>query len=187
MKALDRIPTGYHRHVNGGGLVADTATVPDSVFIDGYTTIGNRAKIGDGATIGDDAKIGDGAFVENDLEIAPGLEIAAHAYVADSTGRNRAPVIADIDRTILDAINESGHSLDMAIWHHVSCGTTHCRGGWAITLAGEAGAKLGSAMGSEGAARAIYAASSPGWTLPNFFASNEDALADMQMRAEASR
>ena len=53
----------------------------------------------------------------------------------------------------------------MSQWH---CGMTHCRGGTAIHLAGDAGAKLESVFGSEVAASMIYEAST-GTPAPNFF------------------
>ncbi len=88
------------------------------------------------------------------------------------------PVIHAIDRRILCAI-EAGGVLDMSRWH--GCGTTHCRAGWAITLAGEAGAQLESEHGPNRAGRMIYRASA-GYA-PHFFASNEAAMQDIRERA----
>jgi len=92
------------------------------------------------------------------------------------------PVVPHIDAAILRAI-ENGGQLDMSTWHR--CETTHCRAGWAITLAGAAGAALEFAMGSAGAGALIYAASRPGKPVPNFYADNEMALADLREGAEA--
>ena len=94
------------------------------------------------------------------------------------------PVIASIDAAILAAIEAPGHALDMKMWH--TCGTTHCRAGWAITLAGEAGAALERAIGSAAAGTLIYAASRPNQPVPDFYASNEDALADLRACADAA-
>jgi hypothetical protein len=89
------------------------------------------------------------------------------------------PVIEQIDAKILAAI-EAGGTLQMSCWHDDSCGTTHCRAGWAITIAGEAGKKLEDKYGPGPAGALIYAASRPGVPVPNFYASNEVALADIR-------
>jgi Pentapeptide repeats (8 copies) len=91
-----------------------------------------------------------------------------------------APAIPALDSKIIAAI-EAGGKLDMSSWH--KCKTTHCRAGWAITLAGEAGAKLEAEYGSAGAGALIYAASYPEQRIPIFYASDEDALADIKARA----
>jgi hypothetical protein len=85
-----------------------------------------------------------------------------------------------LDSKILAAI-ESGGKLNMNKWH--TCKTTHCRAGWAITIAGDAGAELEKKLGSAGAGALIYAASYPGQSIPNFYANDEDALADIKARA----
>ena len=91
------------------------------------------------------------------------------------------PVIGDIDAAILAAIGEDASGLEMKDWH---CGTTHCRAGWPVKLAGEAGAKLERRFGTGAAGALIYAASRPGMPVPNFFATNADALADLRKCAE---
>jgi hypothetical protein len=60
------------------------------------------------------------------------------------------------------------------------CGTTHCRAGWAIHLAGREGYDLERRTSSYLAGRLIYEASRPGVACPNFFAPNEDAMADLR-------
>jgi hypothetical protein len=69
-------------------------------------------------------------------------------------------------------------------WH--TCETTHCRAGWAIHLAGVAGKVLEHCCGSNVAGALIHIASSPALEgkVPNFFASNEAALADIRRLAE---
>ena len=88
------------------------------------------------------------------------------------------PVVENLDSKILEAISSGGGTLDMGNWH--SCETTHCRAGWAIHLAGAAGYKLESDMGDDPqrAGRAIYRASTG--RVPHFFATNEQALADIK-------
>ena len=70
-------------------------------------------------------------------------------------------------------------------WH--TCETTHCRAGWAIALAGDAGAALEKTLGSGGAGALIYAKAYPDLRIPNFYTSNELALEDIRSRAEMDK
>jgi hypothetical protein len=69
----------------------------------------------------------------------------------------------------------------MSDWH--ICETTHCRAGWAITLAGQAGLILQYIYGASAAGAMIYAASYPELPVPDFYCSDEEAMADMKARA----
>ena len=88
------------------------------------------------------------------------------------------PVVADLDARMLAAVEASPDALEMARWH--TCETTHCRAGWAITLAGVAGRELEARIGSSAAGALIYVASTGRGQVPNWYASNEDALADIR-------
>jgi hypothetical protein len=94
------------------------------------------------------------------------------------------PIIQNIHQTVFSAVSVPG-LLNMDSWH---CGTTHCRAGWVITLAGEEGKALEDKIGTSAAAMAIYMASDiDRWKterLPNFFCNNEESLADMKRMAE---
>lgn len=91
------------------------------------------------------------------------------------------PEVPHIDATIFRAI-QSGGGLEMRDWH--TCKTTHCRAGWAITLAGKAGALLEDSMSSYMAGRLIYEASRPDLPCPSFFGDNEKAMEDIRACAE---
>jgi len=105
---------------------------------------------------------------------------------ADLTGAhlrgNEIPIVPDLDAAIHAQVYGAGApgTLDMASWH--TCETTHCRAGWAIHLAGEAGRKLENVIGSCAAGALIYHASTG--RVPDFFASSSDALADICKLAE---
>ncbi len=86
------------------------------------------------------------------------------------------PVVEDLDKKILEMVTVGGGTLEMESWHR--CETTHCRAGWAITLAGPAGHQLELQHGPQRAGAMIYRASTG--TVPHFFASNEDALEDLR-------
>jgi hypothetical protein len=94
------------------------------------------------------------------------------------------PSVPLIDAAILTAIEQPGNALNMHDWH--TCKTTHCRAGWAIVLAGEAGQALEDKFGPAVAGALIYAASGS-HPVPDFGATNKDALADMRARARASK
>ncbi len=89
-----------------------------------------------------------------------------------------APIIPNIDAAILAAVESAGCGLDMESWH--TCETTHCRAGWAIHLAGRPGKILEDRIGPSPAGALIYAASRPNQPIPDFYASNEEYLADLR-------
>lgn len=92
------------------------------------------------------------------------------------------PKIRNIHQRVYEAASPAG-ALNMSAWH--SCDTTHCRAGWVTHLCGDAGAALEWAMGTPGAAAMIYLASDPNLErIPNFYAGNDAALADMMRLAD---
>jgi hypothetical protein len=95
-------------------------------------------------------------------------------------GAPPAPVIANIHTKMLEAVSQPS-ALDMGTWH---CGTTHCRAGWAVTLAGEEGKALEEFFGTEQAAMQIYKASGSPINPARFYDDNASAMADMKRLAE---
>jgi hypothetical protein len=79
------------------------------------------------------------------------------------------PIVPHIDAAILSAVEG-----DQAR------GTTHCRAGWAVVIAGERGLALEKEVGPHRAGTLIYRASRPGKPAPHFFATTERALADLR-------
>jgi hypothetical protein len=96
------------------------------------------------------------------------------------------PIIPDIHKAVYAAASRP-EALRMGNVH--TCENTHCRFGWVITLAGEAGRKLEEFFNWELAAMKIYDASVPGYkiTPARAYDSNAEALADMKRLAEDSR
>jgi uncharacterized protein YjbI with pentapeptide repeats len=93
------------------------------------------------------------------------------------------PKIENIHQAVYAAASKEG-CLNMNTWH--SCETTHCRAGWVVHLAGEAGAALEFGMGTPAAAAMIYLKSDPKLEkIPNFYCTNDEALADMKRLAKA--
>lgn len=71
----------------------------------------------------------------------------------------------------------------MGNWH--TCSTTHCRAGWVVTIAGEAGKQLEAETSTLFAAMQIYHRSSNIRVSPvRFYEDNKTALADIQRCAD---
>lgn len=95
---------------------------------------------------------------------------------------DRLTAIPNLDAKILNAVEiEKKWTLEMGDWHGSNaCGTTHCRGGSAVILH-PIGRELEAVFGNWLAADVIYQKSTG--RMPNFFASNEDAMADIRQSA----
>jgi hypothetical protein len=135
-----------------------------------------------------------GAYLEDAIDLPAGIAATSPAepYKPARTAadfKERAeryrqlhpqiPVVEALDRKILDVITSGGGALEMGGWH--TCETTHCRAGWAIHLAGEAGYALEKEHGPERAGAMIYRASTG--RVPHFYARNDSALEDIKARA----
>ena len=96
------------------------------------------------------------------------------------------PIVPNLHSHILESL-DAGGKLDMGGWH--ICETTHCRAGWAIHLAGQAGYDLEDKIGSCAAGALISVASCPqlDGKVPDFYASDQDALSDIRRLAELEK
>jgi hypothetical protein len=101
----------------------------------------------------------------------------------EARGPPPIPTIPDIHKAVYAAAS-APKALNMREWH--ACQNTHCRAGWAVTLAGEAGKKLEQFYNTPLAAMLIYDASDPIFKINpgRFFDANTEALADMKRLAE---
>jgi hypothetical protein len=96
------------------------------------------------------------------------------------------PFIENIHQTVYAAASVPPEALNMSTRH--TCETTHCRAGWVVTLAGAAGAAMEYCLGTAAAAALIYVKSDPKIEeIPNFYASNDEALADMKRLADLEK
>lgn len=68
-----------------------------------------------------------------------------------------------------------------------SCGTAHCRAGWATTLAGKKGLELEAEYDAPTAAALIYIKSRPDEPVPDFYCDNDEALDDIKACARRQR
>jgi hypothetical protein len=107
------------------------------------------------------------------------------AKTGEGTIMGNYPTLENIHQRVLEAASPTG-ALEMGDWH--TCDTTHCRGGWAVHLAGEQGKKLEQATSTLFAAMMIYKASSKIKVAPTkFFLNNEESMADMKRCAEEEK
>ena len=99
------------------------------------------------------------------------------------SGPPPVPVIEGIHALVLAAAS-APEALDMSDWH--TCNTTHCRAGWVVHLAGDAGYALERFHNTPLAAQLIYKASNPDLPVPptRFYENNDEALADMRRLAD---
>ena len=93
------------------------------------------------------------------------------------------PKIEDIHAKIFEAVSQP-NALHMGSWH--SCNTTHCRAGWVVHLAGEAGYALERFHNTALAAQLIYRESGYEISPARFYESNEVAMEDMRKLADAA-
>lgn len=114
------------------------------------------------------------AFLWNtkDIKGDPTSEIAP--------GAPPIPKIEDIHARIYEAVSIPG-TLKMSDWH--TCNTTHCRAGWVVHLAGEAGYALERFHDTALAAQLIYRESGYPINPVRFYDSNAVALAHMKKLA----
>ena len=86
-------------------------------------------------------------------------------------------VVPGLDQKMLEACEVDG-ALNMFTWH--TCETMHCRAGWAVTLAGEAGRVLEGLTDTATAAALIYASTYPDRKIPDFYGDNDETMQDIR-------
>ena len=89
-------------------------------------------------------------------------------------------MVDDLHERVYEAASQPG-ALNMSDWH--TCGTTHCRAGWIVQLAGEAGRKLEDYHNTPLAAMLIARESGAPINPARFYDDNESALEDMKRMA----
>ena len=92
------------------------------------------------------------------------------------------PKIENIHQKLAEAVKLES-ALDMSDWH-APCGTSHCRAGWIVHLAGKEGYELEKETSTLFAAQQIYKASGYRISPNRFFDSKEKALEDINRLAK---
>lgn len=91
------------------------------------------------------------------------------------------PALENIHARVLQAASQP-NALRMDRWH--TCRTTHCRSGWVVNLAGEAGYALERFHNTALAAQLIYRESGAPINPCRFYDTDDEALADMRRAAQ---
>ena len=110
--------------------------------------------------------------------------LAKAIVVGNEPGVPPIPRIEDIHAKVYKAVSQP-RALEMGAWH--ACETTHCRAGWVVTLAGEAGRALERFHNTELAALLIYRESGYHINPARFYDTNDAALADMAKLAKGEQ
>jgi hypothetical protein len=188
----DAATFGYGARFGDDVRFGDDATFGNRATFGYGARFGDEAKFGDDARFGYDAKFGDDARFGYDAKFGDGAKFgdrarfgydARFARFGDevSVSDPLVPVVPNLHRRIAE-VTAAESALEMRAYH--TCETTHCRAGWAIRLAGQAGWELEKRLGPYAAGALIYLKSTG--TVPNFFASNEKARADIERCANES-
>jgi hypothetical protein len=152
------------------------------------STMDRIAAVASKSTLDRIAAVASDSTLDRIAAAASGSTLDRIAAVASDSTMDRIKILTELEVPIVEGLDQKvcaaaeAGKRNMRQWH---CGTTHCRAGWAITLAGEAGTKLENVLGSEAAGRLIYEAST-GRVAPDFHASNEAAIADIRHCAGVS-
>jgi hypothetical protein len=108
-------------------------------------------------------------------------EIVERGADISNLGPPPIPIIENIHQRVYAAASNPA-AFDMGDWH--TCSNTHCRAGWVVHLAGEAGYALERFHNTPLAAQLIYRVSGSPINPCRFYDNDEDALADMKRLAE---
>jgi len=76
--------SGFHRHSNGGGLVADTATVADTAYIGPNAKVSGYAKVSGDASVYGNAHVSGNAQVFGYARVYDDAEVYGDAKVYDN-------------------------------------------------------------------------------------------------------
>jgi hypothetical protein len=151
----------------------DQATLPPGIELPAVTSLelGGQATLPPGIELPavTSLELGDQAT------LPPGIELPAQLA-------EQVPTVENLHRRVYEAVRDDPAArLDMSDWH--KCETKHCRAGWAIHLAGEAGRQFEDKVGVHTAGALIYLKNTG--MVPDFFCDNATALADIERCALA--
>ena len=133
-------------------------------------------------------------MLTSDRSIEDDLELLLEHGAPYGTGWEHIPVIKNIHQAVYNWVLRNPDNFNMELWRAESdCGTTYCRAGLVVMLAGDPFPELwgygeANAGGIANLARLIYRKSDPSldWqeSQINFFGSDEEALENMAELAQ---
>jgi hypothetical protein len=119
-------PVPAHRHKNGGGMVADTATVSDDSTVGFYAEVGGNAIVVNGCKVLDRSRVYGNAFVSNGVTLEDNTEAFGTAelkYEIVLFGNNKVSVppkvILGFDHKVIitdEHITMDCHMFDKEQW-----------------------------------------------------------------------
>ena len=118
MSALNPLGVPAHQHPNGGGWVADTATVHESAYV------GPNAQVSGNAWVCGSAWVSGNARVSGDARVSGSARVSGNAWVSGNA-RVEAPrhvltvgPIGSEDQYATLARTEAGHLLTVGCWRN---------------------------------------------------------------------
>ncbi|MDD6279622.1 MAG: DUF6055 domain-containing protein [Oscillospiraceae bacterium] len=175
-------------HPNGGGFVASTANVDDSVYVGknarvlGYATVSGNAVIDGYATVTGSASVSGNAVVTGNAVVAERAQIMDNAIIGDYAGVMGSAVVSDNARVI-----ESGLVYD----NYKVSGNATVKG---VAFCMVGGSATGQAMPDgdyyDDSSRTIQAGSMYGWTSPDSYVNSrpykDGQYAALEFEADSS-
>ena len=76
-----KVPEGWHRHPNGGGLVQDTAVVADTAFVGAEATVSGNAQVLNNARVYGRAQIYGNGQVLDSAEVYDDAQVLGNAMI----------------------------------------------------------------------------------------------------------
>lgn len=127
-------PSAGRIHANGGGFVAYTANVDDSVYVGrdakvlGYSTVTGNARIDGHATVTDSASVSGNAVITGHAVVAERAQVKDNAIVADYAGVMGDSIVSDNARVIesglvFNTYNVSGNATVKGVAYGLSNGS----------------------------------------------------------------
>ena len=178
-----------HYHSNGGGFVAETARVDDSVYVGknakvlGYATVTGNAQIKDYATVTGAAKVSGNAIISGHAVVAENATVKDNAIVSDSAGVMGNSIVSDNARVL-----ESGLVFNN---YNVSGNATVKGVSYGLAKGSATGQAITDGDYYDDSSRTLQAGAVYGWASPDAYANsrpyNDGQFAGLEFDTDSSK
>lgn len=178
-----------HYHSNGGGFVAETARVDDSVYVGknakvlGYTTVTGNAQIKDYAAVTGAAKVSGNAIISGHAVVAENATVKDNAIVSDSAGVMGNSIVSDNARVL-----ESGLVFNN---YNVSGNATVKGVSYGLAKGSATGQAITDGDYYDDSSRTLQAGAVYGWASPDAYANsrpyNDGQFAGLEFDTDSSK
>ncbi len=178
-----------HYHSNGGGFVAETARVDDSVYVGknakvlGYATVTGNAQIKDYATVTGAAKVSGKAIISGHAVVAENATVKDNAIVSDSAGVMGNSIVSDNARVL-----ESGLVFNN---YNVSGNATVKGVSYGLAKGSATGQAITDGDYYDDSSRTLQAGAVYGWASPDAYANsrpyNDGQFAGLEFDTDSSK